>query len=95
MKKYGGGGGKALYFCGGGGARQFFFQSSGQLAFWENVAFTKMQFFFQMGSVGMKKKILYLEEGSPEKKKKMSYANAMVVALTDKLTITVVVLARS
>ena len=30
------------------------------------------------------KKFLFLEEGSPEKKK--SYASAMVVVLTDKLT---------
>ena len=47
--------------------------------------------FVQMGSVGKKNKFLFLEEGSPEK---MSYASAMVV-LTDKLTLWVVVLARS
>ena len=41
--------------------------------------------FVQMGSVGMKKKLLFLEEGSPEKKK--SYVSAMVVVLTDKLTL--------
>ena len=40
--------------------------------------------FVQMGSVGMNKKFLFLEEGSPEK---MSYASAMVVVLTDKLTL--------
>ena len=32
--------------------------------------------FVQMGSVGMKKKVIFLEEGSPEK---MSYVSAMVV----------------
>ena len=37
-----------------------------------------------MGSVGMKKKFLFLEEGFPEKK---SYASAMVVVLIDKLTL--------
>ena len=41
--------------------------------------------FVQMGSDGMKIKFLFLEEGSPEKKK--SYASAMVVVLTDKLTL--------
>ena len=40
--------------------------------------------FVQMGSVGMKK-VPILEEGSPEKKK--SYASALVVVLTDKLTV--------
>ena len=37
-----------------------------------------------MGTAGMKKKVPILEEGSPEK---MSYASAMVVVLTDKLTL--------
>ena len=41
--------------------------------------------FVQMGSVGKKNKFLFLEEGSPENK--MSYASAMVVVLTDKLTL--------
>ena len=36
--------------------------------------------FVQMGSVGMKKKLLFLEEGPPEK---MTYVSAMVVVLTD------------
>ena len=37
-----------------------------------------------MGSVGMKKKFLFFEEGSPET---VSYLSAMVVELTDKLTL--------
>ena len=40
--------------------------------------------FIKMGSVGMNTKFLFLEEGSPEK---MSYVSAMVVVLTDKLTL--------
>ena len=40
--------------------------------------------FVQMGSVGMKKKFLFLEEGSPKKKR---YASAIVVVLTDKVTL--------
>ena len=48
--------------------------------------------FVQMGFVGMKKqknkennkRFPFLEEGSPEKK---SYASAMVVELTDKMTL--------
>ena len=38
-----------------------------------------------MGAVGTKKKFLFLEEGSLENM--MSYASAMVVVLTDKLTL--------
>ena len=40
--------------------------------------------FVQMGSVGMKIKFLFLEEGSTEE---MNYVSAMVVVLTDKLTL--------
>ena len=40
-----------------------------------------------MGSVRMKKRFLFLEEDSPEKMEKMSYVSAMVVVLTDKLTL--------
>ena len=41
--------------------------------------------FVQMGSLGMKKKkFLSSEEGSPEK---MSYVSAIVVLLTDNLTL--------
>ena len=44
--------------------------------------------FVQMGSVGMKKKFLFFRKGVSRKKKKMSYASAMVeVMLTDKLTL--------
>ena len=41
--------------------------------------------FVQMGSVGTKKKFLFLVEGSLENI--MSYASAVVVVLTDKLTL--------
>ena len=78
----GGGGGalKARHyiFVGGGGAGFFFFffQSSGRLVFVEMYNFMQVVVllkdavlwvsFVQMGSFGMKKKILFLEEGSPE-----------------------------
>ena len=41
--------------------------------------------FVQMGSVAMKKKVPIFRRGLS--RKKMSYANAMVVVLTDKLTL--------
>ena len=95
MKKIWGGALKAKHyiFVGGRGAglvARLYFQSSGQ------VAFVKMYNFLQvMGllenavcSNGIcwneKKKFQFLEEGSPEKK---SYASAMVVVFTDKLTL--------
>ena len=84
--------GKVLYFCGAGewGAF-FFFQSSGQLAFVKMYNFLQVMILLKNAvcSNGIcwneKKKFLLLEEGSPEKKN--SYVSAMVVVLTDKLTL--------
>ena len=78
--------GKALYFFvgeGGGGEAVllfflflfYFVNPVGSWFLWKCLIFcrwwsvSKMQF-IQMGSLGMKKKFLFLEEGSPEKKKK-------------------------
>ena len=83
----GGGGfqGKALYFCGGGGGGEavfflfffsFLFQSSGQLAFVKMYNFLQVMVLLKNavcsnGICWNEKKFLFLEEGSPEKKKKL------------------------
>ena len=97
MKKGGGGlKAKTIFLWGRGGGGEMgvgceaviFFNPVGSFVkmynFLQVMVLLKMQF-VQMGSVGMKKKFLFSEEGSPEKKK--SYASAMVVVLTDKLTL--------
>ena len=94
MKKYGGGGLWKYYIFmgvegGGGGGAVFFFQSSGQLAFVKMYNFLQVMVLLKNavcsnGICWNEKKFLFLEEGSPEK---MSYASAVVVVLTDKLTL--------
>ena len=99
-KKYGGGRGlegKALYFGGRGGSGGavfffvLFFQFSGQLAF------VKMYNFLQVmgrlknavcsNGICWKEKQVPIFRRGLSRKKKMSYASAMVVVLTDKLTL--------
>ena len=80
-----GGGGAVFFFF-------FFFFQSTPVSFCENLfiifcrwwSSSKMQF-VQMGSVGMKKSSDFQKRAL--QKNKMSYASAMVVALTDKLTL--------
>ena len=89
----GGGGVAGLYFF----FFFFFFQSSEQLAFMKMYNFLQVMVLLKNavcsnGICWNEKKFLFLEERSPEK---MSYVNAMVVVLTDKLTLLVVLLARS
>ena len=74
---------------GGGGGAVFFFQSSGQLAFVKMYNFLQVMVLLKNavcsnGICWNEKKFLFLEEGSPEK---MSYVSAVVVVLTDKLTL--------
>ena len=81
MIKYGMGGGglwrqSTIFLCGGGG--DFFFQSSGQLAFVKMYNFLKVMVLHKnaVSSNGIcwnekKKKFLFLEEGSPEKKNEL------------------------
>ena len=91
---------KHYIFVGEGGWRGcFFFQSIGQLAFVKMYNFLQVMVLLKNAvcSNGTcwneKKKVPIFRRGLSRKKK--SYTSAMVVVLTDKLTLQVVVLARS
>ena len=76
----------------------FFFQSSGQLAFVKMYDFLQVMVLLKNavcpnGICWNEKKSSYFSRRALQKE--MSYASAMVVVLTDKLTLYVVVLARS
>ena len=92
----GGGAGRVLWrqsttFLWGWRGCFFFLNPVGSWLLWKCIifcrwwSFSKMQF-VQMGSVGVKKKFLLFRRGL-SRKKKTSYASAMVVVLTDKLTL--------
>ena len=82
---------KALYFCEVGVAVLFFFQSSGQLAFMKmQVMVLLKKAVCSNGICWIEKKVPIFRRGLSRKKNEF-----IVVVLTDKLILSVVVLARS